>query len=348
MIFDQDDHMRTLISSEKLRSLFEAHRDRDDAAFHRTADSIISEQLAANHHARATELKRALSGGVAAANGKRNTQDLQPIPRDRRQNEDLLWLQESQVTADRVTLSLATEKRVARVLDEHRKRLRLHQFGYRPKSKLLFWGPPGTGKTLTAFMLANELGLPIGVIRLSAVISSYLGDTASHLQRLFSKAGSTPMVLLLDEADALGKSRDDPNDIGELKRVVNSLLQSMDDFRSTDSILVAASNHQHLLDSALWRRFDDIVAFPLPGALERKRFLSFLLNGVRVTGSSASLVKRTASLSYAEIERVAIDAVKSMILSERQSLSVQDIDEELAAWQAATRGARRRPGVRQG
>jgi AAA+ superfamily predicted ATPase len=133
--------------------------------------------------------------------------------------------------------------------------------------------------------LAHELGLPVGVVRLNAVISSFLGDTASHLHRVFNLANTTPMVLLLDEVDAVGKNRDDPNDVGELKRVVNSLLQAMDTFDSSKSIIIAASNHQYLLDPALWRRFDALIEFPLPGKTEREIYLQRLLNGVEFDGS---------------------------------------------------------------
>ncbi len=338
--------MRTLVSSDKLRTLFEAHRERDESAFARAADSIISEELAANHHSSATELKRALQGMTAAKDDSRRTLEMRSIPKDRREGEDLLWVQESSVSTERVTLSPTTAERIARVLEEHRKRHRLQKCGYRPKSKLLFWGAPGTGKTLTAFLLAHELGLPIGVLRLSAVISSFLGDTASHLQRVFARASATPMVLLLDEVDALGKDRDDPNDVGELKRVVNSFLQAIDAFRSNESVLVAASNHQYLLDPALWRRFDDVIEFPLPGVGERKQFLRYLLNGLQFTGSVKEIANQMATLSYADIEHVSVEAIKTMILNDRESLTAREIASELRSWKGSVNAAKRHQGVK--
>lgn len=339
--------MRTLVSSDKLRTLFEAHRDRNEQAFERAASSIISEELAANHHASATELRRALAGtpNVEHKNGGRH-REMRSVPKDRREGEDLLWMQDSSVSPEQVTLAADTASRVARVLEEHRQRQRLLSHGYRPKSKLLFWGPPGTGKTLTAFLLAHELGLPVGVLRLSTVISSFLGDTASHLQRIFSRASASPMVLLLDEVDALGKNRDDPHDVGELKRVVNSFLQAMDAFRAADSILIAASNHQYLLDPALWRRFDDVVPFTMPELEQRRLFLKRLLSGVRFTGSVSQLASQMTRLSYADIERVSVEAVKTMLLEDRETLSSRDILAELRTWKSAVHGARRRPGAR--
>jgi AAA+ superfamily predicted ATPase len=188
--------------------------------------------------------------------------------------------------------------------------------------------------------LAYELGLPVGLLRLSAVISSFLGDTASHLQRVFNLANTTPMVLLLDEVDAVGKNRDDPNDVGELKRVVNSLLQAMDSFDSSKSIVIAASNHQYLLDPALWRRFDDLIEFSLPTKTEREFYLQSLLNGVYFDGSLEYIAKNMSSLSYADIQRITIEAIKTMILEGREQLQSQDISEQLKAFKKASSEAR--------
>ena len=336
--------MRTSVNSDKLRTLFEAHRDRNEQAFERAAASIISEELAANHHVSATQLRRALDGaGNTDPKGSAARAEMRLMPKDRREGDDLLWIRESSVSPDLVTLAPATAHMVERVLREYAKRKQLLSHGLRPKSKLLFWGPPGTGKTLTAYLLAHELSLPVGVIRLSALISSFLGDTASHLQRVFSRAASAPMVLLLDEADALGKDRDDPNDVGELKRVVNSLLQAIDAFQPPDSLMIAASNHQYLLDPALWRRFDGVIPFPLPEQEQRQRFLKRLLSGVRFSGSVNVLASQMEQLSYADIERVVVEALKTMILDDRESLAVGDIAAELRSWRRGVVDAQKRP-----
>ena len=261
-----------------LKLLFEAFRERNDTAFFKAAEAIIADELAANHHTMATDLRKALgpqNSSPPRSNG------LVALPKDRRDGADLITLKESSVDKAQIILTKATEVKIDRVLAEHSNRHRLARYGYQPKSKLLFWGPPGCGKTLAARYLAHELSLPVGLLRLSTVISSFLGDTASHLQRVFDFANKTPMVLLIDEADAVSKNRDDRNDVGELKRIVNSLLQAMDTFQSDRSILIAATNHQHMLDPAIWRRFDDIIAFPLPSPADLNVFLKRLLNGVQ-------------------------------------------------------------------
>jgi AAA+ superfamily predicted ATPase len=191
-------------------------------------------------------------------------------------------------------------------------------------------------------LIASELHLPLGVVRLNALITSFLGETASHIQRIFDMAQSTPMVLLIDEADAVAKDRDDQNDVGELKRVVNSLLQAMDTFSSTESVVIAASNHQYLLDNALWRRFDDVVLFPLPTATQVKSFLSTLLNGVGLSGNLDSVVRNTGSLSYSQIERGVVEVLKSMILEDRTEILCIDISEHFKKYKSLIKNARTR------
>lgn len=139
-------------------------------------------------------------------------------------------------------------------------------------SSLLLYGPPGCGKNTTAEYIARKLKLPIFTVRLDAVISSYLGTTAKNLRLVFEHAARKGAVLFLDEFDALAKMRDDSNEVGELKRIVNSLIQNIDAF--PELYVIAATNHEHLLDPAIWRRFDVIVQLSLPGLEERLAMLS--------------------------------------------------------------------------
>lgn len=338
-----------MVRDEQLVALFRAFGEKQDATFMRVAEGIIADELAANHHSLATELRRALERARDAARERRATPEMLPLPKDRRNGEQLIIYHEPTVSQDQIVLTKACSKKLTRILEEHRNRLLLAQHGYPPKRKLLFWGPPGCGKTYAANFIAHELGMPMGTIRLNALISSFLGDTASHIQRVFDLADSRPMVLLLDEVDAVAKNRDDRNDVGELKRVVNSLLQAMDGFTSKESILIAASNHQYLLDPAIWRRFDDIVHFPPPAEAERQQYLNLLLNGVSLTGSSRQVARGLSCLSYADIQKIVVDALKSMILRGDNSLRAADISEhmrvlreDLSAAKGASEGATRR------
>jgi hypothetical protein len=241
---------------DRLLQLFYAYREQNDASFRRAAEALISEEAMANHHSLANELHKALG---PPRNGGGRINGLRPLHSDRASAEGLLSFPRITPEEMRVIFLPETERQIFRVLEEHRQRLKLAEHGFRPKTKLLLWGPPGCGKTLTARYLAQQFGLPLAV----------LGETAARVQAAFDAAAQTPMVLFFDEADAIAKGRDDSNDVGELKRVVNSLLQAMDGFDDTRSLVVAASNHQYLLDDAAWRRFDAIIHFPLPGPDER-------------------------------------------------------------------------------
>jgi SpoVK/Ycf46/Vps4 family AAA+-type ATPase len=332
------------VANRHLIKLFEAFREGDDPAFQKTAESIIAEELAANHQGFAKELKKALGNGHLGKSAR--TSDLMVLPKDRRDGEDLVKLQKSLIDSTKIVLTEETGDKVKRALAEHRHRNQLAAYGYHPKSKLLFWGPPGCGKTYTAFYLAHELGLPVGVIRLNALVSSFLGDTASHLQKIFDFASSTPMVLLLDEVDAIGKERDDRNEVGELKRVVNSLLQALDTFNEGASIIIAASNHQYLLDEALWRRFDDIVHFPIPAESERVIYLNLLLSGVDFAGSLRALARKMKPFSFADINHVIVEAVKTMILEGRRQLTAKDVASQIDSYKKDIAHAKAGPPVR--
>lgn len=319
---------RQIADSESLIRLFRAYRDQNNTAFRKIAESIISDQLAANHHGLAKDLQRAL-GTESKSSNYDSTRKLKALPRDRGSGDQLLTIYHEPASTEHILLEDGTKKRIDRFIDERHNTTKLARYGYTPKSKLLFWGPPGCGKTLTAHYLANQFNLKVGVVRLSALISSYLGDTSARLQQVFDAALETPMVVLFDEIDSIGKTRSDTRDVGELKRIVNSLLQAMDTFVSRDSILIGASNHQYLLDPAIWRRFDDVILFPKPSPKLRKSYILQQLNGVTFNGSLDSIVKRTSGLSFAQIEHTLVEALKSMILEDKKQLSTQQISIEL-------------------
>jgi len=152
----------------------------------------------------------------------------------------------------------------------------LHAVGLEPTKTALFVGPPGVGKTMAARWLARELGRPLIILDLAAVMSSYLGRTGANLRHVLDYAKSVDCVLLLDELDAIAKRRDDRGEIGELKRLVTVLIQQIDDWPSS-GLLVAATNHPDLLDPAIWRRFETKVDFPLPDDETIKTFVVALL-----------------------------------------------------------------------
>lgn len=164
---------------------------------------------------------------------------------------------------------------------------------------------------------------------MDAVVSSYLGETSSNLRRVFDFAAANPCVLLLDEFDSIGKSRDDPHEVGELKRVVNSFLQMLDGFNG-QGLVIAATNHQSLLDPALWRRFDDVIYFPKPTPNEAVRLVKLLLRGIeKVVVEPSRLARSLNGLAHSEICDVVRGAIKKMVLADKSTLSENDVSEEL-------------------
>ena len=224
-------------------------------------------------------------------------------------------------------LNSALSGSVEALLEEWRHLDRLRAMGIRPPLNCLLFGAPGTGKTKLAQIVSREIGLPLVSARLDGLISSYLGTTARNISSLFAFANRYQCVLLLDEFDAIAKVRDDPHEVGEIKRVVNTLLQCLD-LRSDLGITIAITNHEQLLDSAIWRRFDIRVAVPKPdlesrmGIVNRyvapldlsspeRRFIAWLTEGL--TGSEietlANAIKRAAAMSSSS-EFVAFEALK--------------------------------------
>lgn len=169
-------------------------------------------------------------------------------------------------------LTAKLKEQVDQLLREHQAADRLMAAGFTPAKSVLLSGPPGVGKTMTAGWLAYKLGLPLLTLDLASVMSSYLGKTGANVRAVLSHAQEQPCVLLLDEFDAIAKRRDDDSDVGELKRLVTVILQTIDDWQPT-SLLVAATNHSDLLDPAVWRRFDVTLQFDLPDQAQRAALL---------------------------------------------------------------------------
>ncbi len=198
---------------------------------------------------------------------------------------------------------------------------------------LLLYGPPGCGKTSIANYLAARLGLPLVTARLDGLISSLLGDTAKNLRQMFDFAAGKPCILFLDEFDAIAKARDDQFELGELKRVVNSLLQNMDAY-CRNGILIAATNHQELLDDAIWRRFQTVIEVPKPDAEEILllfKNITRVLDMGRITSKQyAVIIEQLKGLSYSEIQTLIQNVVKHMIIKNETTASAADFLCEIA------------------
>ena len=195
----------------------------------------------------------------------------------------------------------------------------LNSFGIGVPNTLLLYGPPGCGKTQSAYLIARELGLPLVTARLDSLISSYLGTTAKNIRALFEFAQKMPCVLFLDEFDAIAKARDDNNELGELKRVVNSLLQNIDAM-SSDSLLIAATNHDNLLDTAVWRRFDYKLKIELPDTNAIIKMIDLFSNEQNnlLDKEKYELATVLEGLSGANIEEIIIKAIRKAVINKTE------------------------------
>ena len=192
--------------------------------------------------------------------------------------------------------------------------------GLNPPTSILLYGPPGCGKTTTAAAIAKSLGLPLLTVRLDSLLTSYLGDSAKNLRQAFEAAASSPSILFLDEFDAVAKMRDDPQEIGEMKRLVNSLLQNIDATRG-ELIVIAATNHEHLLDPAVWRRFDVDLELGLPGKDQAIQIIDQLLGDVDVEPEVVQALGQIAhGLTGADICSGVIRALQDSVLDQKAQL----------------------------
>lgn len=212
--------------------------------------------------------------------------------------------------------------------------------GLRQPARLFLYGPPGCGKTQAVRLIAAELNLPLLTVRCDTLVSSLLGQTSRNLRRVFEHAENRPCILFLDEFDALAKSRSNEREIGELQRIVIALLQNIDAL-SPETLLIAATNHDELLDRAVWRRFAWHISMGYPDSELRAQIWSMKLGDrAPVEPSAALLAELSDGLSGATIEHVAHDAIRSTILRGESRIDEVDLLRRLGLTIAMTRGLR--------
>lgn len=318
------------MAGRHLKELFRAFRSQDELAFRRAALEIIEEEQGKHHFALARDLQRLLTAGGGSTQLDTGSFAVLPEPpKDREGDWPLAEVRQPDRALEDLVVHPRTSTLLTDVAAEVARWTDLDRSGLPRRQRFLFQGPPGCGKTSAAEALAAELGRPFVLVRLDAVVSSYLGETASNLRRVLDYADQGPFVVLFDEFDALGRTRDDAAEHGEMKRVVTAFLQMIDKYRGP-SLLIAATNHPGLLDSALWRRFDEVVTFDKPTVHELRRLLRLRLRPVPHPGVD---VERYASaikgLPHAAAEKLVWDARRAAVLAERREVTAADMDAAL-------------------
>lgn len=307
----------------------------DTAAFRRVSEAIIEDERQKQHHLLANDLEQILYGEHLQTDQGKVRRLLPNPPVDKEKGVPLLDIKQPQRSIEEIVLGEEGVSALEELLEEHRRGDVLRSYGMKPSSKVIFHGPPGCGKTLAAEIVAFELDLSLAVVRLDALVSSFLGETAANLRKVFDFISEHPMVVLFDEFDAIGKERADTGEHGELRRVVNAVLQMMDAYQGK-SLILAATNHEQILDNAVWRRFDETIEFSTPSAEQLQLLLKLKLRGVRrqFELEDKDLLKLFDKRTGADVERIVRRAVKRMILRSQEFLTLKDLK------QAATRETR--------
>ena len=307
--------------AEQLKALLKSHLEGDDDRFFSAAMQVAAHEAKLGHGKLAEELRSIIDD----AKSRRGAGSLVPIGRPRGELANLLENSYQKVRLGEMILGKELSEQIQRVIREQRHAGRILEQGLALRRKLLLLGPPGTGKTMTASVLAGELGLPLLQVRLDGLITKFMGETAAKLRQIFDATGRTRGVYFFDEFDAIGSQRGIPNDVGEIRRVLNSFLQMIEQDRS-HSLVVAATNHPDLLDPALFRRFDDVLHYELPSRSQIAELLKTRLSGCTLGQIQwTKLADLAAGLNCAEVIRAANEALKDALIYERARVGESDI-----------------------
>lgn len=327
-----------MAGAKQVIALLSSYLEGNEERLYTIALQIAASEARQGHTKTADQLRKLVDGARTQEASKRSVPRLATttsILKPRGDFDELAVVGQSSVRLSDMTLKESIRQRLDKLIVQQQQRARLREFGQRPSARLMLVGPPGSGKTLTASALAGELHLPLYTIRLDGVLTRFMGDSATKLRAVFDQIAQQRAVYLFDEFDAIGSKRGTGNDVGEIRRVLNSFLQFLEEGNSTDSIVVAATNHPELLDRALIRRFDEIIEYGLPDQASIKAMIAKnlgRLTGRRIDWSSISAVAE--GLSQAELSRAADEAMKDAILAGKKSVSTDDLLASLSARKA--------------
>lgn len=295
-----------MATAEQIKSLVKAYADCNDEKFKTVVLQIAAHEAKLGHDNLARDLKKQIEKvGTKRASIVQLT-STNPMFAFSMPSHDLSEL----------IVSEEISEKIQRILNEYRNRNKLISYGLTNRRKILIEGNPGTGKTLTASIIASELSLPLYTVQLDKIVTKFMGETSAKLRQVFDSIASSLGVYLFDEFDAIGADRSLDNEVGEMRRILNSFLQFIEQDTS-ESIIIAATNNQKLLDQALFRRFDDVLHYTLPTPKEIDLLFKYKITSFDTCfTTSKEMINAAKGLSHAEIARVCDDAIKNSILND--------------------------------
>jgi SpoVK/Ycf46/Vps4 family AAA+-type ATPase len=313
-----------MATGEQLKAFLKSLESGDEERWYSVALQMAAHEARLGHANLAREL-RDLIEQIRSRNASARTIMPTPLAQPRGELAGILSVTYPDTLLQDVILAPAVDRRVKNVIHEQRQESKLQAHGLAPRSRLLLTGPPGCGKTLTARALAGELKLPLFTILLDGLITRFMGETAAKLRLVFDAIKKTRGVYLFDEFDAIAGKRAAANDVGEIRRVLNSFLLFLEDPTFT-SLVVAATNHPELLDPAVFRRFDDVINFEPP---TRDLTLAALRMYLKIIDTSSvnwqSVAREAAGMSLADVARACEDSAKSAILSDAHAVTTRSL-----------------------
>lgn len=308
-------------TGEQLRALLKTFEEGDEEQWYAIALQMAAHEARLGHSKLARELRDLIENIRSKHGVAKVAEPPTPLAQPRGELAGLLWASYPKNRLSDLILDDALAVDLRKIVHERRQEAKLASHGLRPRSKLLLIGPPGSGKTFTAKALAGELHLPLFTIKLDGLITKFMGETAAKLRLLFDAIDRSRGVYLFDEFDAIAGRRAATNDVGEIRRVLNSFLLFLDDMQPV-SLVICATNHPELLDPAVFRRFDDVLEYQAPTLpLAEKTLLTHLANAAVSEVDWGRATRAAKSLSYADIVKACEDAAKEVVLSDSHQLT---------------------------